>query len=225
MLDWSFNLLSINEQKVFSRLSVFAGEFTLAAGSYVGGDNSRDAIASLVDKSLVCVTVDEGAPRFRLLDTTRAYAALRLAEIEDPAVTAACHAKYYLSLFRAETGHDRLLEDCRVERFAPHIGNIQRALSWAFGEHGDRAMGLALAANAAPVLLDLHKSDECRFWCHRALELLQPGELDDRQELLLQTCLALAGGPMRDRHESTNRALKRSVECAKALSDQRFQNH
>jgi predicted ATPase len=79
-LDWSYELLTETERLVMRRLSVIAGEFTLeAAGEVVRFGQLGDAdmvqnLASLVAKSLVVTDVGATAPRYRLLETMRAYA-------------------------------------------------------------------------------------------------------------------------------------------------------
>lgn len=83
VFDWSHHLLSSVEQIVFRRLGVFSGTFTLDQAREVVAEGSLDewtvldAIASLVDRSLVQV-VPGDVPRYRLLETTHAYALLKL---------------------------------------------------------------------------------------------------------------------------------------------------
>src|SRR5271168_333966 len=92
MLDWSYSLLAEREKVVLCRLSVFVAHFTLeAAGSLAlkpeahGADETDDAdvidaVAGLAAKSLISTTVINETTDYRLLDTTRAYAATKLAE-------------------------------------------------------------------------------------------------------------------------------------------------
>ena len=100
MLDWSFGLLSADEQRVLARLSVFAGSFTLAAAHAVAADTDgtpqtvTNAIAGLVDKSLVCVSPTDGQACYRLLDTTRAYAVARLVQSGEADTAAGRHAAF-----------------------------------------------------------------------------------------------------------------------------------
>jgi predicted ATPase/DNA-binding SARP family transcriptional activator len=100
-MDWSYELLSNEEQSLLARLSVFAGSFSLDAVAPVclDGDEERalELVGRLVDASLVVPEEREGRMRYRLLETVRQYAAERL---DDPARadTARRHADHYLEL-------------------------------------------------------------------------------------------------------------------------------
>src|ERR1700722_19844443 len=80
VIDWSYNLLSKDEQWFFRALGIFSGGLTAEAAATVAGEadgtgfNSIDRLADLVSKSLVVADVSGAALRFRLLDTTRAFA-------------------------------------------------------------------------------------------------------------------------------------------------------
>jgi predicted ATPase len=79
-IDWSFALLSDDEQTLFARLSIFAGGCSLEAAEAVcnaeGGLNLLEGMASLVEQSLLQQEGEE-EPRFRMLETIREYAAQR----------------------------------------------------------------------------------------------------------------------------------------------------
>jgi predicted ATPase len=83
-LDWSHGLLSAEEQTVFRRLGVFAGGFSLELAQQVASDERieqwlvLDLLGRLIDKSLV-IADSEVEPRYRLLETTRAFALEQLA--------------------------------------------------------------------------------------------------------------------------------------------------
>ncbi|MGA7670232.1 MAG: NB-ARC domain-containing protein [Nitrolancea sp.] len=91
-IDWSYRLLSTEEQTLFSFLSVFAGEFTLSAAQAVCAPlfeaaGVTEALLSLVDKSLVQRALDrEAEPRYVMLATIRAFARDRLSETGNEAV-------------------------------------------------------------------------------------------------------------------------------------------
>lgn len=84
-LDWSYGLLPPQEQIVFQHLSVFNGSFTLDAAVSIegGGIEVEDALSNLAAKSLVTASFGPDGPRYRLLDTTRTYARMKLAESGD----------------------------------------------------------------------------------------------------------------------------------------------
>ena len=83
-LEWSHNLLNDAEQAVFRRLGVFAGGFTMEMAQAVAGDAQLDEwavldhLSALVDKSLVVADAGD-APRYRLLESARAFALEQLA--------------------------------------------------------------------------------------------------------------------------------------------------
>jgi predicted ATPase len=83
-LDWSYHLLRDREQTVLRWLSVFSGDFTFEAARSIAGTDKEvevaTALAGLVAKSLVAVDMREETTHYRLLDTTRAYAAGKLVE-------------------------------------------------------------------------------------------------------------------------------------------------
>jgi predicted ATPase/DNA-binding winged helix-turn-helix (wHTH) protein len=99
-LDWSYNLLSDGERIVLRRIAPFVGHFTLEGARYVAGElgigtgEIFDAIAGLVEKSLIATRIDETQARYRLLDTTRAYALEKLEEHAEVDVVVRRHAAY-----------------------------------------------------------------------------------------------------------------------------------
>ena len=144
VVDWSHDLLDPTERRLFGRLSVFPGTFSLAAAEAVGGPQTLDALSGLVDKSLVQVLAGDES-RYRLLETLRVYAAERLAEDPDGAVQAsAAHLQHFLEI--AETtawglrAHDDLATLARLD-LDNH--NLRAALAW--GIDHDRIVALQLA--------------------------------------------------------------------------------
>src|SRR6202043_1346133 len=144
VLDWSYGLLSEDEQRFFRTLGIFAGDFTVEAAAAVAADaaNTRvdtiDRLADLVAKSLVVADVGEAKPRFRLLDTTRAYAIEELDESGEREQGARRHAEYYRTLFeRAEDEAAARPADEWFADHAPEIDNLRASLDWAFSSGGD----------------------------------------------------------------------------------------
>ena len=83
-LDWSHGLLPAGEQAALLRLAVFGASFTLEAAGHLASNLTpgeiADEVAALTAKSLLTVDIDGSGPRFRMLNTTRAYALEKLAE-------------------------------------------------------------------------------------------------------------------------------------------------
>ena len=156
-LDWSYGLLSELERMVLRRLAVFVGHFTLDAALEVVTSATLDrsavfgAIDSLVAKSMVATRPIGAMMRYRLLDTTRAYALdidIGEAEAADLAVR---HATYYRRWLEQTEANGR---PCRTgtER-APYfagLNNVRAALEWCFGENGDARSALGLPRPPRP---------------------------------------------------------------------------
>jgi predicted ATPase/DNA-binding winged helix-turn-helix (wHTH) protein len=99
-LDWSYELLSDAERIVFRRIAAFVGHFTLDGARHVAGElgvgagEIFDAIAGLVEKSLIATRIEKTQAQYRLLDTTRAYALEKLEEHAELDVVFRRHAEY-----------------------------------------------------------------------------------------------------------------------------------
>jgi len=225
-LDWSYGLLSEVERLVLRRLAVFIGHFTLDAALDVVTGATLDrsmvfgAVDSLVAKSMVATRPIGAMMRYRLLDTTRAYALDINMEEADVADLALRHATYYrrwLEQSRAEwatltTGTER----------APHfagLNNARAALEWCFGENGNAAVGVALAAAAVPVFLTMSLLPECHRWSERALRALDEDLRGGSEEMQLQASLGLSLIYTRGNNEAASAALHRSLAIAKARGD------
>ncbi len=107
LMDWSYDLLSERERALFRRLAVFAGGWKLDAAEAVGADGDvaqadvLDLLLRLVEKSLVQVEAE--GERYRLLETVRQYAQLRLDESGEAAQARGRHLAFYLSLAKEST--------------------------------------------------------------------------------------------------------------------------
>ncbi|SIO27709.1 Predicted ATPase [Bradyrhizobium erythrophlei] len=99
-LDWSYDRLSAGERILLRRIAPFVGHFTLEGARSVAGELGAgtgeifDAIAGLVEKSLIATRIDEAQAQYRLLDTTRAYALEKLEEHAEVDVVFRRHAEY-----------------------------------------------------------------------------------------------------------------------------------
>ena len=108
-IDWSYELLSKDEQALFRRLTVFSGGWTVDAAQDVAmpglelGTDILDGLIALVDQSLVRPTPEGGAgePRFEMLQLIREYGAERLAESDEAPIVGQRHAEWFVALVEA----------------------------------------------------------------------------------------------------------------------------
>jgi predicted ATPase/DNA-binding winged helix-turn-helix (wHTH) protein len=168
-LDWSYALLTPHEQTALRRLGVLIGAFDLDAAAAVA-DASADEISALVERSLVTVEQREPEPRYRMLESTRAFAAERLAEAGERDEADRAHAGYFKDLFEAaerdwETGPTGFWQ----AGLLPDFGNLRAALAWSFGTAGDRRIGQTLCAASLRFWHGFGLMAEYRRWLDRAL--------------------------------------------------------
>jgi predicted ATPase/DNA-binding winged helix-turn-helix (wHTH) protein len=231
MLDWSFNLLSARDRRVFGRLSIFVGLFTLEAALAAAADDETDAmdvaeaITSLIDKSLIWVVLIDGATHHRLLDPTLAYAAEKLARTTDANAVAKQHALYYTQLLSSGAGKAGVIssEDAASARL--YMGNIRAALEWSFSGAGEPAVGVRLAAAAAPSLFELSLLVECVRWCEQGLAALPESDEGSATHLTLQAFLAASAMFTRGNSDEVRRTIEGALSLADTLGDQLYLMH
>ncbi len=152
-MDWSHDLLSPAEQKLFRRLSVFVGGCNLEGVEAVCdskgdlGVDLLDGMASMVDKSLLQqIEQQRGESRFMMLETIREYALEKLDASGEKALTKRTHAAYCLVLAEEEATEQSGAEVAEwVERLGLEHDNFRAALEW-LTETGNAEWGLRLGA-------------------------------------------------------------------------------
>jgi len=210
-IDWSYELLSETEARVFRELSVFAGSFSLAQVAAVCCDADEAAALDLVDrltaKSMVVTETAAGVTRYRLLETLRQYAAELLADSGEARLVRKRHAVVFADVARRQPS-DTVL--------AREQDNFRAALDWSLGSNaglGDATgpqLALALgefwrghgyfqeAQHWLERALDTHIADaRLRAWLHWLLGAVryQSGDLDRARALLAAgSLLASAAG-------------------------------
>ena len=170
--EWSHNLLSLPEQIVFRRLGVFSGGFGLALAQSVLANDQLDAwavlehLGALVDKSLLIVDHDE-PPRYRLLESSRAYALERLADAGETAAWLHRHAwgvRELLERTIVEVEAGRLTIDAHFARWVPEFDNLRTAVEWAMAPGGEVEIALSLAAHALSLIRQHGPAAKSRSW-------------------------------------------------------------
>jgi predicted ATPase/DNA-binding winged helix-turn-helix (wHTH) protein len=219
-LDWSHGLLSETERLVLRRLAIFVGAFSLEAAIAVvdlDAAQATGALARLVEKSLVSLDVSAAA-RYRLLDTTRAYALEKLATSGEQKTIARRHAEYVSSaLERFEAKPWKRLSAEGIDFFVSQLVNVRAALDWSFGADGDGDIGGRLAAAAVPFFFQRSLLPECVAWSERALTRLTPITATPLT-LQLQTCFAMALMYLAN-SPAAETALVQALQLAQSLED------
>jgi predicted ATPase/class 3 adenylate cyclase len=165
---WSLSLLSDAQRDVLLRLSTFSGDFPLGLAQGVAAEDGADEwpfldeIGELVNKSLLVGDGNE-PPRYRLLQTTRAYALGQMSD-QERNVASDRHAQAVRRLFDlAEEGcHGELgglTADAYLERLTPDLNNLRAAFEWATSQ-GDMETAISLAGSSSLLFRSLGLAGE-----------------------------------------------------------------
>ena len=156
--DWSYRLLAPKEQRIFNRLGVFAGSFSLHAAARSVTDptldevEAIDLISRLVDRSLVAALPTD-PPRYALTETARFYALDRLADAGEVETAQAAMARSLLALLDVGyLDYWSLDEAIWLHRHEPEIANVRAALEWALAH--DREIAVAIYGSAWPLFVE-----------------------------------------------------------------------
>jgi hypothetical protein len=178
------------------------------------------AIDSLVAKSMVATQPIGAMMRYRLLDTTRAYALENQTDDTERTEMAVRHAAYYRRWFE-QFGADWRTLSTGTER-APHfaaLNNVRAALEWCFSAKGNIEIGVGLAAAATPVFSAMSLLPECHRWSQRALLALDDTIRGGAEEMHLQAGLGISSMYTMGSSEQSHAALTRGLELAEKFYD------
>jgi predicted ATPase len=230
VVDWSYGLLSGDEQLFFRALGIFKGVFTVDAAGAVAMDaadtcEAIDRLADLVAKSLVVADVSGAKPRFRLLDTTRAYAIEKLDASGERERIARRHAEYYRDLFeRAEREVPARPTGEWLVDYAGELDNLRAALDWAFSPSGVKSIGVALTVAAIPLWLQLPMVDECRSRVEQVFaSAAREAPIDARGEMKLQAALGASLLFTKGAIAAARQACTAALRLAESLGDTEYQ--
>ncbi len=166
MAEWSYRLLTTEEQFVFRRLAVFTGSFSLEAAVAVAqtehGDHweTVDALGRLIDKSLIAVEAGEPL-RYRLLETLRFFAIERLRENGESEAISARHARNVADeLLRASDAWESTADEDWIATYSPLLDDARAALKWSLAQPAETNLTISLIASINLLLHNLGLNGE-----------------------------------------------------------------
>jgi predicted ATPase/DNA-binding NarL/FixJ family response regulator len=190
LIDWSYDLCSQPERRVWARASVFSGNFGLDAIEYVasGDDVERaeilNVVDSLVDKSILMREEDDDGVRYRLLQTTREYGEEKLLQSGEYATVHRRHRDWHAQIaarFDAEwIGPDQVAWINRLRRDHP---NLRTALNFCTGNPGEAVAGMRMATQIDDYWGIRGFHTEARHWLDQALAVA-PDDTPERVSAL-----------------------------------------
>ena len=225
-LDWSYRLLTSEDQAALSDVSVFHGSFTLEVAAFVMGvrlTEASDRLTSLLDKSLVIAGRDDQTfLRYRLLDTTRTYAQDKLEESGRAHAQRRRHGQLFLQVCR-----DFIPDQDGETALRRATADIRAALEWSLVRGGDLTLGVDLASAATPVFLKLSLLREHKKYLDLALihisasaSALPPSEAALRSEMALRTAVAQADYYTEGWELAPENQLLRARDIARDIGDE-----
>lgn len=165
-IAWSHDLLGHDDRAVLRRLAVFAGSFSLEAAEEVGqagaatSTDVMDVLTSLVERSFVIREGTSGRARYRLHETMREFALLRLVEADEEAVARSAHLSFFAGLCRFtefDAARDPASQLASLDELDVEADNIRAALRHCLEDPDGVDLGLTMAAGLG------------QYWRYRAV--------------------------------------------------------
>lgn len=187
LLDWSYSMLSVAEQRLLNWCTTFVQGWTMDATVSLAATMAHDAqtavdlLANLANRSLVVVVPDEMPPRYRLLETVRDYAHERLVASGEQARAQAAHLQWVESMCRA--AHEDILKGRMQETLAKltkEHSNIERALDTALATEEGRATAMSIIGSLA-----IHAKAQGDYqvvgrWCRKVFDCCENVQVAER---------------------------------------------
>jgi predicted ATPase/DNA-binding CsgD family transcriptional regulator len=222
-VDWSYNLLSAQEEALFRRLSVFAGSFSLeAAEAICAGEPGEaydvlDVLSSLIDKSLVLMEQRSGEARYRLLETIRQYGQDKLQEFAEAAKVRRNHRDWYARL--AEQAESETLEARQksvFDRLEAEHDNLRVALGWSL-EQQEAETAAQIGAGIFRFWLLRGYMSEGRSFLERALSGFSEKNAVRAKALNVAAILA----SLQDDYKTARTLVEESLELSRELAERK----
>ncbi|HXW77807.1 MAG TPA: hypothetical protein VEJ20_10380, partial [Candidatus Eremiobacteraceae bacterium] len=224
LIDWSYGLLSAREQTIFARLGIFAGGFTLASTHAVCSDEGDDETAmldlltSLTDKSLILAETSGERERYRMLESTRAYALDNLSARGERDRFARRHAGHFRIVARDVYQTSRAEpSELWLARNEPEMDNLRAALIWSLTQGNDPSAGAEIAGWVMPLWSAVSLTAEATGWVDLALHRV---DVATNPQAVAQLRLALSavsyGEPAKDLAARALETFERAHDAAGA---------
>jgi predicted ATPase/DNA-binding CsgD family transcriptional regulator len=200
-IEWSYQLCSPQEQRLWARLCVFAGSFELDAVEAVctddmAGDEIVDLVSGLVDKSIVVRHERGTVARYRLLETIREFGLERLNEAGDGPALRMRHLQWYAEMIH--TAKAEWISERQVywlARLGAESANVRSALDFCLNEHGDADAVMEIVVGIPlGCLWARGKLGEARHWFDEALARSSGVTVLRVRAMLRNSILAMVGG-------------------------------
>lgn len=224
LIDWSYDLLSENEQTIFRRIGVFAGTFSIDAAGELCADETIEAwdvleiLSSLVDKSLVVSELAGSEQRYRLLVSTRQYALERLEEDGELQTMQRSHAEYYAGVAeRADKKYYTTSTRRWLTAIEQDMDNMRVAMDWAFSESGDAELGVRITAPLMWYWAVGQRATEASNRVRQALEAAD-GMPPSQDHVRLLIAMGYTGGNLL-MYGVQREMAERALEIAEAIDD------
>ncbi len=153
LIDWSWDLCSVSERTLLSRLAIFPGSWTLPAAEAIAFEpplepgEAVELSSALVEKSLLVADRAPGGSHYRLLESIRHYAREKLRASGEEPPLAARHAAYFAAFgARVDREYEELPDADWYALATAELDNVRAALDWSLGARGDVLLGAALAS-------------------------------------------------------------------------------
>ena len=224
-LDWSYDLLTDSEQKLFRQLAVFVGGCALEAAESVCNEDGHqyvlNGLQSLLDQSLLKQTEFNGEPRFSMLETIREYAHEQLTRMGELDSMQERHLNFFLALAEEmEPQLRRQQQQVYLDRLEREHDNLRTALEWSGRMHRDVQM---LRLGAALYLFWRQRDfwSEGRKW----FAVMQALDARPEHEALRPTILAAAASieMWTSNMESAKQLARACIESSRAHGEPRRQ--